>query len=369
MLDPACGSGTFLFHAVRHYLATATAAGVSEADAMTGATAHIFGIDVHPVAITLARPTYLLAIGRERLRTPGRPNIHVPVYLGDSVQWRSPQINLWSQNGLTIEIDDSLELWASRLEFPARLLDDAGRFDRLVEELASRAANREAGSTPPSLAATFSRFAVHPDDQPTLESTFKTMCRLNDEDRNHVWSLMRLPPWLSSSYALVMTESRRRTYGTEGLVTRTRADCPSRRSFHSPATPFWCRQRRLCRHRNDNKTQAHGLAAKLRRVGPSGGWHVDSLLGDVRLQSSGVHESGSIPSRLIHSTAVLPPMNSNEMVRWCEGYCEALWDEAQSITLFERAAETVRVVAAGDLHRDNIRTEPFTEALKTQIRD
>jgi hypothetical protein len=74
-------------------------------------------------------------------------------------------------------------------------------------------------------------------------------------------------------------------------------------------------------------------------------------------------------SRLIHSTAVLPPMNSNEMVRWCEGYCEALWDEAQSITLFERAAETVRVVAAGDLHRDNIRTEPFTEALKTQIRD
>ena len=120
---------------MRHYLATATAAGVSEADAMTGATAHIFGIDVHPVAITLARLTYLLAIGRERLRTPGRPNIHVPVYLGDSVQWRFPQINLWSQNGLTIEIDDSLELWASRLEFPARLLDDAGRFDRLVEEL------------------------------------------------------------------------------------------------------------------------------------------------------------------------------------------------------------------------------------------
>ena len=201
VLDPACGSGTFLFHAVRHYLATATAAGVSEADAMTGATAHIFGIDVHPVAITLARLTYLLAIGRERLRTPGRPNIHVPVYLGDSVQWRSPQINLWSQNGLTIEIDDSLELWASRLEFPARLLDDAGRFDRLVEELASRAANREAGSTPPSLAATFSRFAVHPDDQPTLESTFKTMCRLNDEDRNHVWSFyvrnLARPLWLS----------------------------------------------------------------------------------------------------------------------------------------------------------------------------
>lgn len=43
--------------------------------------------------------------------------------------------------------------------------------------------------------------------------------------------------------------------------------------------------------------QGHGLAAKLKRVGPSGGWHVDSLLGDVRLQSSGVHESGQFSSQ------------------------------------------------------------------------
>ena len=173
----------------------------ANADAITGATTHVFGIDVHPVAITLARLTYLLAIGRERLRSPGRPNIHVPVYLGDSVQWRAPQVNLWSQHGLVVEIDDSLELWASRLEFPVRLLDDAGRFDRLVEELAARAADRAPGSTPPSLAAIFSRYAVHPDDQATLENTFATMCRLNDEDRNHVWSFyvrnLARPLWLS----------------------------------------------------------------------------------------------------------------------------------------------------------------------------
>jgi SAM-dependent methyltransferase len=201
VLDPACGSGTFLFHAVRHYLQAAAAAGASEAEAITGATTHVYGIDVHPVAITLARLTYLLAIGRERLRSPGRPDIHVPVYLGDSVQWRAPQVNLWSQHGLVVEIDDSLELWAGRLEFPVRLLDDAGRFDQLVEELAARAANREAGSPPPSLAAIFSRYAVHPDDQVTLESTFATMCRLNDEDRNHVWSFyvrnLARPLWLS----------------------------------------------------------------------------------------------------------------------------------------------------------------------------
>jgi len=201
VLDPACGSGTFLFQAVRRYLAAAAEAGIGDADAITGATSHVFGIDVHPVAITLARLTYLLAIGRERLRASDRPNIHVPVYLGDSVQWRSPGASLWTREGLTIGVDDDMELWASSLHFPSRLLDDAAQFDRLVEDLADRAGRHEPGTPTPSLATTFSRFAVHPDDQPTVESTFATMCRLNDEGRNHVWSFyvrnLARPLWLS----------------------------------------------------------------------------------------------------------------------------------------------------------------------------
>ncbi|MBM3146841.1 MAG: N-6 DNA methylase, partial [Actinobacteria bacterium] len=201
VLDPACGSGTFLFHAVRHYLKAAAAAGMSDAEAIAGATERIYGIDVHPVAITLARLTYLLAIGRERLQAPGRPNVHVPVYLGDSVQWRSPQASLWTREGLTISIDDELQLWASSLYFPSRLLDNAPAFDRLVEELARRAGSRSPGSPPPSLATVFSRFAVHPDDQEALSSTFATMCGLHDEGRDHVWSFyvrnLARPLWLS----------------------------------------------------------------------------------------------------------------------------------------------------------------------------
>jgi hypothetical protein len=201
VLDPACGSGTFLFQAVRRYLAAAKEAGISDGEAISGATEHVFGIDVHPVAIVLARLTYLLAIGRDRLQIPGRPNIHVPVYLGDSVQWRSPQTNLWTREGLTISVDDEVQLWASCLYFPSRLLDDAATFDSLVEELAARAANRAPGSRPPSLVALFSRFAVHPDDQEALQATFATMCRLQDEGRNHVWSFyvrnLARPLWLS----------------------------------------------------------------------------------------------------------------------------------------------------------------------------
>ena len=149
VLDPSCGSGTFLFQAVRHYLKAAAEAGTTDAEAITGATEHVLGIDVHPVAITLARLTYLLAIGRDRLQAPGRPNIHVPVYLGDSVQWRTAGTSLWAHDGLTINVDDGVQLWANSLHFPTRLLNDASSFDRLVEELAHKAANREPGSAGP----------------------------------------------------------------------------------------------------------------------------------------------------------------------------------------------------------------------------
>lgn len=239
VLDPACGSGTFLFHAVRHYLRAAAAAGMSDAEAIAGATGRIYGIDVHPVAITLARLTYLLAIGRDRLQAPGRPDIHVPVYLGDSVQWRSPQTDLWTREGLQISVDDEVQLWASSLYFPSRLLDDAASFDRLVEELARRAGNRQAGSASPSLSTVFSRFAVHPDDQEALTTTFATMCELHDEGRDHVWSfyvrnlarplwlsreenrvdrLVGNPPWLAYRYMTIeMQDAFRRMSEERGL--------------------------------------------------------------------------------------------------------------------------------------------------------
>jgi SAM-dependent methyltransferase len=201
VLDPACGSGTFLFHAVRHYLGAADEAYIGAADAITGATRHVLGIDVHPLAVTFARVTYLLAIGLDLLQAPERPNFHVPVFLGDSLQWRTPEANLWTKEGLTITVDDGAQLWDSDLHFPSRLLDDAGQFDRLVDNLADRAADRTPGSRPPSLAATFTRFGIHEDDQAAIAETFATMCRLHDDGRDHVWAYyvrnLARPVWLN----------------------------------------------------------------------------------------------------------------------------------------------------------------------------
>ncbi len=202
VLDPACGSGTFVFHAIRRYLAAAEAAGHDNATSIVGVTQHVLGIDVHPVAVTFARVTYLLAIGRDRLQADDRPAFAVPVYLGDSVQWGQER-SLLGDDVLAIPTDDGLQLFSSELRFPNRLVADAGRFDQLVAELADKATKRQIGTAPPSLSATFRRFAVHADDQETITRTFTLMCDLYDQGRDHIWGYyvrnLARPTWLSQA--------------------------------------------------------------------------------------------------------------------------------------------------------------------------
>lgn len=85
VLDPARGSGTFLFHAIRRLLSAANEAGLARAEAVALAAERVRGIDVHPVAVIFARVTWLLALGEAVRERPAR--LIVPVYLGDSMQW------------------------------------------------------------------------------------------------------------------------------------------------------------------------------------------------------------------------------------------------------------------------------------------
>lgn len=186
VLDAACGSGTFLFHAIRPHFSAAEASGMAVPEQINGVTRHVIGMDLHPVAVTLARVTYLLAIGRDRLVHPDRRTIQIPVYLGDSLQWQEQSLDLWSAGNLTIRADDNRELFNSELRFPDALLDDAARFDELVNELANRAARRRSGATVPSLNAVFQRLAIPQQHRSVIEGTFRTMCRLHDEGRDHI---------------------------------------------------------------------------------------------------------------------------------------------------------------------------------------
>ena len=201
ILDPSCGSGTFLFHAARRYLAAAEDAGRSPESALSGLTRHVLGMDLHPVAVTLARVTYLLAIGRDRLTHPDRGPIQVPVYLGDAVQWRREADDLFSGGNLVVETDDEKRLFESKLLFPEELLEDPGRFNQVVESMTNLAGSRRPGTAVPKLSGLYQRYAVSAAARKTLDATFQTLCDLHDEGRDHIWSYyvrnLARPWWLA----------------------------------------------------------------------------------------------------------------------------------------------------------------------------
>ncbi|MGI8926368.1 MAG: N-6 DNA methylase [Tepidiformaceae bacterium] len=192
VLDPACGSGTFLFHAARRYLDAADAQGIGTAEALAGCCNHVFGVDVHPVAAIIARVTYLLALG-DRIRTEERSEIHVPVYLGDSLQWDT--------QGWLAEGEVMLQAADELLHFPKSIAGDPGLFDAVVDEMLRQS---EVGSPPDGFRASIERrYGIGQDDASVLEKTYVALKRLHDGGRDHIWGYvarnLSRPAWLSST--------------------------------------------------------------------------------------------------------------------------------------------------------------------------
>ncbi len=69
-------------------------------------------------------------------------------------------------------------------------------------------------------------------------------------------------------------------------------------------------------------------------------------------------------ARLITDHQNLPQMNSHEMLRFCESRLALWWDQPAAEELLRTSASIVDTVANGNLHRDHVRTQPFTEDLK-----
>ena len=225
VLDPACGSGTFIAEAISHFLAAAAtpshpANGVGDSAENTpshpangvGDTAkntpsplvgegggegayldpkeiidrlreNVIGIDVHPVAVHLARAAWALA---------ARPAINaataagydasgpVPVYLGDALQLRFRTGDMFAEHLVTIQIDDGQN---SELTFPISLVDRAETFDALMSQVA---AEIESGQDP--MIALEDHPIDDPNERSTVVETIETLQKLHNQGRDHIWA-------------------------------------------------------------------------------------------------------------------------------------------------------------------------------------
>ena len=190
VLDPSCGSGTFLFHALRRLIAAGREARLPPAEIVAACADRVFGINVHPVAVALARVTWLLALGDLVQDRP--PTLSVPVYMGNSMQWSLRPLGASAEVLVDVPPNDP------PLRIPAGLASDLNLFERALDEL-----NRglDTLAEPEAIRDAIARAGATAEDAALLGRTFAQLKQLYLDGRNHIWTfvlrnLLR-PVWLS----------------------------------------------------------------------------------------------------------------------------------------------------------------------------
>ena len=235
VLDPACGSGTFVAEAVEHFIGASKAAELEPKQALDRLASAVTGIDVHPVAVHLARSAWVLA-ARPAIQAATDAgydaSLSVPIYLGDALQLRFRSGDMFAEYDVTIQVGDDQN---TELVFPVSLVERPNDFDSLMDHVADAI---ERGDEP--------RYALDdngitdPAERATLESTIATLESLHTEGRDHIWAyytrnlvrpvalargkvdvIIGNPPWLNYNQTAntLRTEQRRQSSDVYGIWT------------------------------------------------------------------------------------------------------------------------------------------------------
>ena len=183
VLDPACGSGTFVAEAVTHFIESTKGTSLDPKDALEWLRFSVAGIDVHPVAVHLARAAWVLAAQpaiQAAVEDGFAANITVPVYLGDALQLRFRTGDMFAEHNITVQVEDEDN---TELVFPVSLVDRAETFDALMSDVAEAI---ERGNDPAM--ALDDNQITDSKERETLEKTIADMQRLHKEGRNHIWA-------------------------------------------------------------------------------------------------------------------------------------------------------------------------------------
>ena len=183
VLDPACGSGTFVAEAVTHFIEAAKATPLGPKDVLEWLRFSVAGIDVHPVAVHLARAAWVLAAQpaiKAAVEDGFAADVTVPVYLGDALQLRFRTGDMFAEHNVTVQVEDEEN---TELVFPVSLVDRAETFDALMSDVAEAI---EKGDDP---TLTLDDHQIdEPRERQTLRETIASMQRLHAEGLNHIWA-------------------------------------------------------------------------------------------------------------------------------------------------------------------------------------
>ena len=207
ILDPACGSGTFLTNAISLLK--------KKKCSLEGIINNVYGIDLNPLAVVISRANYLLALGK--LIEKRKKAIFVPVYMADAI--RLPEVRkelIYGISILAIDVDEK-----TQLSLPLELALDEKKltkvlttFSRILLEYRKKRITQDR-----ALQVLEKSRLCKAKMMPILKDTLSTLMDLLDNNKDTIWVFMmrniyaplRLskkkfdivvgnPPWISLRY-------------------------------------------------------------------------------------------------------------------------------------------------------------------------
>jgi hypothetical protein len=129
LLDPACGSGTFLFTAIR----LLREQGLKGEELVRHAGGRLAGLDVHPLAVIIARCTFVLALAPD---LPVAAPVDVPIYMADALLEAEGMEGLIPVPVAGLSEEEAQEHHLERaFHLPAALAHEPGRMEGAIEAL------------------------------------------------------------------------------------------------------------------------------------------------------------------------------------------------------------------------------------------
>ena len=227
VMDPSCGSGTFIETTVEHILNHS--GDLSRTETLKKLQENVVGIDIHPVAVQLAKATWVMAaadtIRAARAEGTGTGAVSAPIYLGDSMQLRYDTGTLSASQSIELETHETLPGHTTPVIFsiPKELARQQADMDRLISEMATAI---DEGRNAEHVADSYQ---MSNECRQSIKAVAALMAELHAADRNHVWAyyirnmirpaviaeekvdrIIGNPPWLTygQSADIIRTELR-----------------------------------------------------------------------------------------------------------------------------------------------------------------
>jgi hypothetical protein len=214
VLDPACGSGSFLYFAIKYKRQRLG----NKLDTLYRIRDTVVGIDIHPLAVTIAKTNYLLALGDLVKKRPR--DFNIPVYMADSL--RLPE-KLGQPSMFEKVLSFRVELDDKEVPIPEVFTEQPAAFDEAINACETFSKEQRLGDFDAGHFTRFVKKAITEVkiDEVTAEVLFQVAKRLGElhrAQRNSIWAfilknvykpiflkkkfdwIIGNPPWLSYRY-------------------------------------------------------------------------------------------------------------------------------------------------------------------------